>query len=80
MSHVSWQNRTHQNKNNHQQPGFDDVMHELNAEPSAEGDHLHRGFSSLRERGVEETETKTILKISNGVDKCRVPRNGVLFT
>ncbi len=55
-------------------------MHELNAEPSAEGDHLHRGFASLRERGVEETETKTILKISNGVDKCRVPKNGVLFT
>ncbi len=54
-------------------------MHELNAEPSAEGDHLHRGFASLRERGVEETETKTILKISNGVDKCRVPKNGVLF-
>ena len=48
-------------------------MHELDAEPSAEADHLHRCPEGLRERGVEEAEAQAVLQITDGIDKGWIP-------
>ena len=49
--------------------GFDDVMHELYAQPSTQGDHFHGCLARLGEGGVEEAKAETILQISNGINK-----------
>ena len=53
-------------------------MHKLNAEPPTEGYHLHRGLCVLGEGGVEETEAETVLKVSDGVNKRRIPLPGTV--
>ena len=54
-------------------PGFDDVVHELDAEPPTKADHLHRRPEGLGEGGVEEAEAKTILQIADGVNEGGIP-------
>ena len=52
--------------------GFDDPVHELDTEPPAEGNHLHRSLGVLGKGGVEETEAETVLQVPDGVDEARV--------
>ena len=47
-------------------------MHEFNAEPPTEGNHLHGGLCVLGKGGVEETEAETVLQVTDGVDEARV--------
>ena len=53
-------------------------MHKLDAEPPTEGYHLHGGLCVLGEGGVEETEAETVLKVSDGVNKRRIPLSGTV--
>ena len=53
-------------------------MHKLNAEPPTEGYHLHGGLCVLGKGGVEETEAETVLKVSDGVNKRRIPLPGTV--
>ena len=48
-------------------------MHELDAEPPAEADHLDRRPERLGEGGVEEAEAQAVLQIADGVNEGRIP-------
>ena len=48
-------------------------MHELDAEPPAEADHLDGCPERLGEGGVEEAEAQAVLQIADGVNEGRIP-------
>ena len=62
-----------QNQIPYKVPGFDDVVHELDAEPPAEADHLDRCPERLGKGGVEEAETQAVLQIADGINEGRIP-------
>ena len=48
-------------------------MHELDAEPPAEADHLDRRPERLGEGGVEEAEAQAVLQIADGINEGWIP-------